>query len=301
MNTDFPEELFIASNNYYVHQKNIAIGKKIASEKSIIFCGIVRNADQYIERNILRILRTAQLFKKFEIFIYENDSTDNTKNILAKYNSPPISIISENGIKDDYMEMFKSGKDNTNKLRCNILAQCRNKYIEYINNTNYDLTCIVDLDLKGGWSYDGFYDSIAILYSNENVACVSAYGILVDYNNEALLENHDPKHNIMYDSLAFRPHGYEKPLTHTMQSQFNFLKTNRGDNPLLVYSNFNGMGIYKTQYLKNKKYSIKIYDQHNPVDCDHVVMHEQIRKDGGKILLNPNLIVSYANHRYSTI
>jgi hypothetical protein len=299
MNTDFPEHLFPANHNYYSYQKNIELGKQTASEKSIIFCGIVRNAENFIERNILRILRTAKTFKKFEVFIYENDSTDKTKDILSQYNKPPITIISENGIADDYLEMFKLGKDKTNELRCNILSKCRNKYIDYLNKTDYDLTCIVDLDLRGGWSYDGFYDSIEFINRSEDIACVSAYGILVDHTNNLELEKHNPRTNLMYDSLAFRPYGYDKSLTHTMQSQFNFLKTNRGDSPLLVYSNFNGIAIYKTKYIKNKQYGTKIYDKYNPVDCDHVIMHEQIRKNNGKIFLNPNLIVSYSHHGYS--
>jgi hypothetical protein len=300
MNTDFPEYLFPAVNNYYVYNNNIEFGKKIAKDKTIIFCGIVRNADQYIERNILRILRTAKEFKDFAVFIYENDSTDNTKTILLKYHRDPFIIVCEDGIKNDYLEAFKAGKDTTSELRCNILSQCRNKYLEYINNTNYDYTCIVDLDLKGGWSYDGFFDSIAIINQKQDVACVSAYGILSEYNNMAPLEQKIPSEYMMYDSLAFRPFNYDKQLSYMIQSQFNFFKTHRGDEPLLVYSNFNGLAIYKTSYLKNKKYSIRI-NPNNPVDCDHVIMHEQIRKSGGKILLNPNLIVSYSHHRFSQL
>ena len=300
MNTDFPEYLFPAINNYYIYTKNIALGKTLAKDKTIIFCGIVRNADQYIERNILRILRTAKEFKDFAVFIYENDSTDNTKTILLKYNRHPFIIVCEDGIQNDYLEAFKAGKDTTNELRCNILSQCRNKYLEYINSTNYDYACIVDLDLKGGWSYDGFFDSIAIINEKQDTACVSSYGILSEYTNTKPLEEKDGHNYLMYDSLAFRPYNYEKPLSYMVQSQFNFMHTQRGNGPLLVNSNFNGLAIYKTPYLKNKKYSIR-KNPNNPVDCDHVMMHEQIRHSGGKILLNPNLIVSYSHHRYSQL
>ena len=208
--------------------------------------------------------------------------------------------MSEDGIANDYMEKFKSGKDATNELRCNILAKCRNQYINYLNKLDYDITCIVDLDLKGGWSYDGFYESIKLLNNSIDIACVSSYGILSEYNNIKTLEEQNQSQYLMYDSLAFRPFNFSRHLTYDIQAQFNFFKTYRGDEPMLVFSNFNGLALYKTKYLQNKQYNIRVYPN-NPVDCDHVIMHEQIRELGGKILLNPNLIVSYSHHRYSTI
>lgn len=303
MNTDFPEDFFPAIHNYYKYSNNIEIGKKISKEKNILFCGVVRNAEKYVERNVLRILRTANQFKNHHIFIYENDSTDKTKEILKiiSEKNKNITIQCENNISDDYIHTFAKGPDANHSIRSRMIAKCRNKYLDFLQNNNiYDYVCVIDLDLKGGWSYDGFYDSIALLESSNDIACVSAYGILSEHHNGHSIEQIDRSQYLMYDSFAFRPYNYDKEPSSSLQASANFFKTNRGDDPLIVYSNFNGVAIYKTNYLINKRYSTKVH-KNNFVDCDHVIMHEQIRNAKGKILMNPNLIVSYSHHRYSQL
>lgn len=299
MNTDFPEDLFIAKNNYYSYLSNIQLGKEIAKDKTILFCGVVRNAEKYLERNILRILRTAQSFKTYKIFIYENDSEDSTKTILSKYNYDPFVITMEDGVPNDYLYQVKNNLDKNHALRCDRIAQCRNKYLQYLENHLFDYVCILDLDIRGGWSYDGFYDSIVLLEKDNN-SCITSYGILADYRNEFPLEHIKDNNFIMYDSFAFRPYNFQHQMNTNFQSSFNFLKTHRGDIPVKVFSNFNGLGIYKYNTLKNKIYDIRIHNN-DFVDCDHVVMHEKIRQDGGNIILNPNMIVSYADHEYSQL
>jgi hypothetical protein len=299
MNTDFPEDLFPAVNNYYKFKHGIEAGKKIASENTILFCGVVRNADQYIERNILRLLRTAKFFKSFHIYIYENDSEDNTKNILSKYRDK-YSIVMENNISDDYLEQFRNGSDKNHFLRCNRIAKCRNKYIDFLQDNIFNYVCILDLDIRGGWSYDGFFDSMSLLNNDSNISCVTSYGVLADYRNNNQLESVRNNKYIMYDSFAFRPYNFKHEMNANLQSSFNFIETYRGDLPIKVFSNFNGLGIYKYNVLKNKNYEVRIHDN-NFVDCDHVIMNEKIRNEGGTIILNPNLIVSYAHHRYSQI
>jgi hypothetical protein len=303
MNTDFPEDFFPATHNYYRYINSIELGKKLSKEKSILFCGVVRNAELYIERNILRILRTVSEFKNYHIFIYENDSNDQTREILNKLSNSNsnITVQCEDNVPNDYLHTFSSGEDANHSLRSNMIARCRNKYLDFLSTNNkYDYVCILDLDIRGGWSYDGFYDSIALLESKEDIACVSAYGILSEHNNKFPIEQVEKSKYLMYDSFAFRPYNYNQEPSIMLQASANHFKTSRGDQPLIVNSNFNGIAIYRPRYLLDKKYSIKIY-QNNFVDCDHVVIHEQIRNEKGKILLNPNLIVLYSHHRYSQI
>ena len=52
MNTDFPDYLFCKTNNSLEYQANE--GKELCKNKNILFCGIVRNVEENIERNILR-------------------------------------------------------------------------------------------------------------------------------------------------------------------------------------------------------------------------------------------------------
>lgn len=299
MNTDFPEHLFKPVRNVFSYPKNVQAGKEIAKHKTILFCGIVRNSEDVIEKNILRIHRTAECFKDYKIFVYESNSTDDTKNILQRLQNDKTIIVCGNDDPNDYITKVQRGQDTNHEHRCKALCDYRNKYMEFMESTDYDYTCIIDLDVKGGWSYDGFYDSIYNIEQRDDIACVSAYGILSHHSNQFSLEEIPPQNYLMYDSFAFRPKDFEGPLLPRIQSSFNFIKCIRGEYPLIVDSNFNGLAIYKTKFLRDKRYSIKIWPV-GTVDSDHVIIHEEIRKQhNALILMNPNMILSYSHHQYS--
>ena len=136
MNTDFPDYLFCKKEKELEYQ--IAQGKKICKDKSILFCGIIRNVGENIERNILRYKRTVEPFNKSMLFLYENDSTDNTLEVLNKYKSDTISFISESRKDSDYIKHVGTEKDPHHYHRCQALAECRNKYLDIIQEKKWN-------------------------------------------------------------------------------------------------------------------------------------------------------------------
>ena len=299
MNTDFPEYLFVPKNQgIYDHCVNQ--GVKIASTKTILFCGIARNVGKNLQRNIDCLHRTGSLFKDYRIFIYENDSSDNTPQILMNNRSSRFMYLSEKRLDEDYRSKIDSGEDMWHYNRCKVLSECRNKYLEYVeySDTKFDYVCILDLDLKGGWSYDGIKHAIFTLERDQINACVSAYGVLAEKNGNDLLEQYNVSDYLMYDSFAFRPLGWNIGLHMMSMPMFNNIKVERGDESIEVDSNFGGMAIYKSQALQNKKYGAKKWME-GFIDPDHVILNRQIKKDGWKIIMDPSMIVSYSPHNYS--
>lgn len=300
MNTDFPEDLFKPKNEA-IFQYNIDQGKKIAQNKSIIFCGIIRNVASTIERNIACLNRTGQFFREYKIYLYENDSSDETVNILNNIKNDNIEFFSETRSDMNYVKDLYNGIDPWHYNRCKILSDCRNKYLSKVYNSyyNFDYMCVIDMDVKGAWSYDGILSGIKCLESQENIACVSSYGI-VSENNKLKLEDIEKSDYIFYDSFAFRPKNISGG-THMLDTlRFNSLKFNRGDEPIEVRSNFNGLAIYKIHKLHGIKYGAKSW-QDGHTDPDHVVFHDQLINYGYKIMLDPSMIVSYSDHKYSRI
>lgn len=299
MNTDFPEYLFVPKNQG-IYNHCVDQGAKIASTKTILFCGIARNVEKNLQRNIDCVRRTGSLFKDYRIFIYENDSSDNTAQILMDNRSSRFMYLSERRTDQDYQAKIKSGEDMWHYNRCIVLSECRNKYLQYIehSDTQFDYVCVLDLDLKGGWSYDGVKHAIFTLERDPLNACVSAYGVLAEKYGNDLLEQHRVSDYIMYDSFAFRPLGWNIGLHMMSTPMFNNIKVQRGDEPIEVDSNFGGMAIYKTQALKNKTYETKKWLE-GFVDSEHIVMHRKMKKEGWKILIDPSMIVSYCPHKYS--
>lgn len=299
ISTDFPEEYFVPDpKKQSIYNYKVDGGTNIAKDKTIIFCGICRNVGDTLEQNILRIHRTGALFKDYHIFIYENDSIDNTVEILHKHKSDKLNFVSTTRPDNDYRKDLDNGVDPWHYNRCRILADCRNYYLEYARSLkNIDYLCPLDLDLRGGWSYDGIKHGIYTLENYPKCACVSSYGVLSDPDNIFPLELVDIKELIMYDSFAFRPPGQDK--VHILRTpMFNLLQFDRGDDPIEVNSNFGGMAIYKMANIKDYKYTAKCWNE-GCVDPDHVTLNRLIRKDGFNIVLDPNMIVSYSHHKYS--
>jgi hypothetical protein len=298
INTDFPEDIFpVDQDKLALYQYKLAQGKKLSKEKTIAFCGICRNVGDVLERNLLRLKRIGGGFKDYKMFFYENDSSDNTLDILNKYVSDKVAFLSELRHDKNYRADLDNGVDPWHYKRCQILADCRNKYLSWFRNqSGCDLLCVVDLDLKGGWSYDGVNHGIYTLFHNPQTACVSSYGVLTEKTNTQPLESISPSQYIMYDSFAFRPVGIES--LHLIRTPaYNQLVVRRGMDPMKVWSNFGGMAIYKTETLEGVSYGAKEWYE-GCVDPDHVVFHRQLRDKKLTTVLDPSMIASYSPHRY---
>lgn len=293
----FPDELF-KINDQKIYNSRVQFGTDLAKHQKIMFCGICRNVGTKLERNLLRIGETAKYFKDYSILIYENDSTDDTVDILRRYESRKLSFFTETRADKNYNDLLESGQDPVHYNRCQVLASCRNFYLDFAQKSDADIICVLDLDLWGGWSYDGFLNSVGVLYGKPTNGAVTAYGVLTDCYNHYSLEDIDPKMYIMYDCFVYRPLGPDVAQPKFGTAQYNFIRKNPGDTPIFVNSNFNGMGIYKREALLGVQYGVKLWDQ-DSVDADHVVLHRQMRDNGWGVIFNPSMLVSYADHQYS--
>ena len=129
----------------------------------VIICGVVKNVEQYIENNIKYCIDTGNLFQEYKIIIYENNSTDNTKQILSKYlDNNKIKILMEDipyeTIKNNSRILtatFRTGSDHP--CRIEQISNARNKVVDEYNKPeydNYDYIIWIDLDSKG-WDLNG--------------------------------------------------------------------------------------------------------------------------------------------------
>ena len=65
-----------------IFKEKVAKGKEIAKEKKIAFLGLCRNVAGRLEKN-LNIINNFGL-KSANFYVYENDSTDGTQDVLKK-------------------------------------------------------------------------------------------------------------------------------------------------------------------------------------------------------------------------
>ena len=313
-NISFPEEIFTA-NARKTHQWEALEANllRIAKEETdVLFCGIVRNGGKYLERNLQRLKHSASFFRESKMFIYENNSTDNTKDILKEYeqnNEYNLEVLSEDIDDADY-EMQDDAFN-----RCTKIANARNKYMDVVREdaSKFPATVMVDLDLIGGWSYEGLYANVVHLLNNPlfgNITGVTSYGVITTVSNhwsKLDLESVSPQEYAMYDSFTFRSLDWfreekeankEKGLDKRTQATYNNIKRPLGN--AIVGSNFGGLGIYKSTEIRDLRYRSQQYDDDSvQADVEHVPFHRDIFNNGKKLSINNRLLVSYSPHRYS--
>ena len=234
-------------NLFYFFMENTKINK------NILICGVIKNVVNQIGTNIQLAIKTLEYFNKGKIIIYENNSTDGTKQILesiskSKLFDDKLKIISEdidlnNCIIWSYKEI--TGSDHSCKIE--FISKARNKVIDEFNKTEYDdYEYIIWIDFDAlSWEIDGIIDSFNrkenwdVLFGNTN-------GDYYDY------------FALRYQEQLFGPEILGEYFWSKVNYKTNF---NNSDNLIPVYSAFNGIGIYKKKLFKNLKYNFLVNEQ----------------------------------------
>ena len=289
--SNFPEALYPSKQDAVTYYNNVTIlGRQKASESSVIICGICRDAEKNLKFNVPRIERIGELFNDYKVVVYENDSKDLTKDILEIWqkSNPRVTVITET-LGDKKFGSVASFE------RANALADCRNKYLKLVNDTiDSDYVIMLDMDIEGGWSYEGICNSLG----HTDWDMIGSNGILygpVDENNN-MIDKSDSYGRVYYDTYAFRRVGHPKP--HSSQ-EINQLFYNRGEPFIKVMSCFGGLGIYKRDAIRDIWYSSQKPDS---AACEHVYFHMDMAKNGfDRIYLNPSQITLYSSNPYTYI
>jgi hypothetical protein len=283
----FPESLYPCSQeNQEEYNAKVILGRQKMSESTVVICGIARDISKNIMANIARIERLGKMFDDYRVVIYENDSTDNTDILLRQWEDKNynVKILSEK-LGD------KKHKSSTDVDRLVALANYRNKYLAEIfsRSVSSDYIIVADLDLKGGWSYEGICNS----FGYDNWSAMGSNGLLYGLSPSLKDEDGSPSMiRVYYDSLAFRRIGH--PEQH-VSSEINALTYNRGEEPFRVLSCFGGLALYKHSAFRHDA-------RYSGPDCDHVELHSRMLDVGiDDIYLNPSQIALYSNVHYTMI
>ena len=95
----FPEEEFIPKNSE-LFVKKILLGKQKMYRSKIVITGLARDIEPYIIKNLNMLSKIGEHFKDYRIIIFENDSKDNTRELIKKYNNQKIYLLNDPNTKD---------------------------------------------------------------------------------------------------------------------------------------------------------------------------------------------------------
>lgn len=272
----FDESAFPAYSRYrQEYRERVARGYQAMRDSRVVIAGLARDLGHILPLTMKRIERLGELFADYRVVTYENDSVDDTFPLLQNWSNQNarVSVISE------------SRSDPVNQptrclSRAARMAYYRSQCQSYINDNHgdFDTVILVDMDLEGGWSYDGIADT----YGRQGWDFVGTYGVIF---RRVWLSPNNISH---YDAWAYRRDDNFTPLETHEVNRIHFV---RGEPLHAVSSCFGGLGIYQME-----AYQAGVYDGS---DTEHVTFHRVMRKRGfTRTFLNPSQIAVYGRkHR----
>ena len=123
----------------------------------ITFCAMARNIGGILPQTLMRLRDIGLRFAGFNIVVIENDSEDDTKEVLlnAAKNSDGALVAKVQDFNWPHLHGFEAE-------RVERYAMLRNQYREIVATDfrHTDMVLAVDLDCWGGWSIPGLINGI---------------------------------------------------------------------------------------------------------------------------------------------
>ena len=260
-------------------------------DRTIIICGIVRNAERGLKRNIPEIKRLCQMSKGYKVFVYENDSTDMTKKLLKEWHdSDPANVfVSLNDTSAQPTIPSVSDVPSINPFysqkRIDKMAKLRNAYMQFVDDMGWsaDYFVVVDLDVARISA-----DNIMSSFVREDWDAVTAFG----YSTSPKLKRR------YHDTYALTELGDEEnPQTEEkiIRNSEKYANLNDGDPWVRVFSAFGGLAIYRFESIKGVRYeALENNDPRVQVKCEHYSIYYQMKRRGfDRVYINPAMSLKY--------
>jgi hypothetical protein len=248
-------------------------------QSSVLIVGLARNSGKKIRNDLNRIIKAANEFKKLCVYIVESDSDDETVKVLEK-----ISKLDRRIRYTSMGELRKKFPKRTDRI-----AQCRNRYLDEIRtNPEYstvDYIIVADLDginnlidahsLTSCWKAHTPWDMCAANRSSYY------YDVWALRHDDWCPEDCWAKFNRLRSQIG-NENAFQMAILSAMIKIDSKL-------PLIpVSSAFGGLAIYRRQALIAGNY-IGLTESNEEI-CEHISLHEQIRKAGYSLYINPAMI-----------
>ena len=270
---------------------------KSPDKSTVIICGIVRNAADGLKRNIPAVDQICSRFKDYRVVIFENDSTDGTKEILRDWQSRfmgKVFCMTEN--IDDSSTIPIAGSVPGNRFfseaRNRKMVTYRNKYLQYIEDNDWDADylMVVDLDIQKLFP-DAVFSSFA---QGPEWDAVTAFG----YSTSPKLRR---RYHDTYIFQEWDRRGEPQTEQHMAQVALKYGSLKPGDPWVRVAAAFGGLAIYRFDAVKGLRYKV-IYnnDEQVRVYGDHYSLYAQMIERGyDRFYLNPSMYLKYQRVTFS--
>jgi len=236
-------------------------------QKKIIIAGCARNIGGH-DGIFTTIDKIRTRYKDTLVIIYENDSKDNTVQMITNWQG-----------KDSNIHTFLNSQHNCSSIRTERIAFARNFILSYIRNEPlykyYDYLLWLDMDEVNS-KYGTVAETLPFALksiSEANVLGIFPGNVYKYYDIWALRKKWVMEHDCWTGGNRKIVGLVARIMTEMIQ------KLDKDDNSLIpVESAFGGAGLYKLSYVMN---SSVLYDGAHT--CEHVAFNEKLNKEQDKL------------------
>ena len=260
--------------------------------KSIIVCSIVRNAEKGLRRNVPVVKALCRRFGDYRVVVYENDSTDGTKEVLREWMAEDGEHVFALLHDTDATKTIPAASAVTvnpffSRKRIAKMADLRNQYLAFVEKEGWtaDYLMVVDLDVAQ-LDLEGILSSFA--EDAPGWDAVTAYG----YSTSPSLQRR------YHDTYALVKKG-EAVVPQTEKSIHDnalaFAAALEKGEWVRVDSAFGGLSIYRFECVRGLRYQVTDNeDERVEVRCEHQSIYAQMRSRGfDRIYVNPKMKLKY--------
>jgi hypothetical protein len=287
--TKFPVQDFKCKRNCDDYNDKVKMGYQTMKNKTLVIGGLCRNIADKVDSLEKRIDHLGSFYKDYRCVIFENDSTDGTRELLKNIcnkNNKIILIDCPEALDCKFNEIGATHFGMRSQSRMKKMAMYRNRVLDHIkqNYNYYDCVAVLDLDIKGPINIDGVAHSFGTYNKWDSI---SAYGI---HGGALILGS-----QVYYDSLAYKDidenYNVSDKILDIIPITLSLSRYKIGDESFKVKSGFCGLSFYKMDVFNDSR-NINYTPKDNNYICEHIILHNNMIENGyDKIFINPNMVL----------
>lgn len=254
------------------YREHVEYGRAAARRQKLAIVSICRNAMPHLKNTLHLIDELAGLWRDCSLYVFENDSTDETAKVLDDFAIRQWVTVEHDTLGGEDYRGF--GSERTIRL-----AKCRSRCQEWVRQNAADAgyVLVLDADPHGGFSVDGVLNSLGWFcemlgesFHRREPGAMASYSL---YMRE---EGAGQFGAAQYDAWAARMGHWEDD---RQMQWFHLFMPPVGSNPIPMNSAFGGMCLYRRE-----AFLAGVYEGG---DCEHVALHRSMQKAGYQLFLNP--------------
>jgi hypothetical protein len=253
------------------YKEHVEFGRVEARRQKLAIVSICRNAMPYLRNTLALVDGLAGLWRDCSLYVYENDSTDETAAVLDDFAIRQWVTVEHDTLGGEDSRGFEPERT----VR---LAKCRTRCQEWVrrNASDANYVMVLDADPHGGFSVDGVLNSLGWFcemlgesFHRREPGAMASHSLFV--------RKEEAGYGVAaYDAWAARLNHFEDRREHQW---FHLLLPPVGSPPIPMNSAFGGLCLYRRE-----AYLAGVY---GGGDCEHVLHHKAMQKAGYQLFLNP--------------